>query len=66
MPSRPSSEPEVPTGTDSFTVSKAGIVTVTLASKAAEDTVITLTVAQLDNDFEMTRNVTVKAGSKTA
>ena len=57
---------DVKPGTNALSLSNSGVITVTLADKAAADTDVTVTVAQLNDKFSATQTVTVLKGKTTA
>ena len=57
---------DVKPGTNALSLSNSGVITVTLADKAAADTAVTVTVAQLNDKFSATQTVTVLKGKTTA
>ena len=57
---------DVKPGTNALSLSNSGVITVTLADKAATDTDVTVTVKQLNGDFSVNQTVTVLKGKTTA
>ena len=57
---------DVKPGTNALSLSNSGVITVTLADKAAADTDVTVTVKQLNGDFSVNQTVTVLKGKTTA
>ena len=57
---------DVKPGTNALSLSNSGVITVTLADKAAADTDVTVTVKQLNGQFTVDQTVTVLKGKTTA
>ena len=57
---------DVKPGTNALSLSNSGVITVTLADKAAADTAVTVTVKQLNGQFTVDQTVTVLKGKTTA
>ena len=57
---------DVKPGTNALSLSNSGVITVTLADKAAADTDVKVTVKQLNGQFTVDQTVTVLKGKTTA